>query len=105
MCGGGKSAEDYYKEMKIDYIKIDGSLVRDICIDEIDCAMVESIHSMAHLLDIQTIAESVDNDAAIEKLKSIGIDYAQGYYLGDLVRLDEISSNIRERGISETQVN
>ena len=60
---------------------------------------------MAHLLGIRTIAESVDDEAAIEQLKSIGVDYAQGYYLGDLVRLDEVGSTAKDRRLSEIQVN
>ena len=80
--GSGLASFTALKDLKMDFVKIDGNLIRDICSDEIDFAMVESINSMAHLLDIKTIAESVDGEASIEKLKSIGIDYAQGYYLG-----------------------
>jgi len=89
----------------MDFVKIDGNLIRDICIDEIDFAMVESINSMAHLLDIKTIAESVDGEAGIEKLKSIGIDYAQGYYLGNLVKLDDLGNAAQDFSISEILVN
>jgi EAL domain-containing protein (putative c-di-GMP-specific phosphodiesterase class I) len=67
--------------------------------------MVESINDMAHLLDIRTIAESVDGEATIEKLKSIGVDYAQGYYLGELAQLDEIGSADQDQSLSETPVN
>ncbi len=93
------------KDLKMDFIKIDGNLIRDINSDEIDRSMVESINSMAHLLEIRTIAESVDGEAAIEKLKSIGIDYAQGYYLGDLVKLDDLGSIESSIGITELQFN
>ena len=89
----------------MDFVKIDGNLIRDICIDEIDFAMVESINSMAHLLDIKTIAESVDGEASIQKLKSIGIDYAQGYYLGNLVKLDDLGNAAQDFSISEILVN
>jgi Amt family ammonium transporter len=91
--------------LQLDYVKIDGNLIRDICTDEIDRTMVESINSMAHLLDIRTIAESVDGEATIEKLKSIGVDYAQGYYLGELTQLDEIGSADRVQSIPEIPVN
>jgi EAL domain-containing protein (putative c-di-GMP-specific phosphodiesterase class I) len=60
---------------------------------------------MAHLLDIRTIAESVDGEASIEKLKSIGIDYAQGYYLGNLVKLDDLGNATQDYSIPEIQVN
>ncbi len=103
--GSGLASFAALKDMKMDYIKIDGNLIGDICSDEIDCTMVESINSMAHLLDIKTIAESVDSDAVFEKLKLMGIDYAQGYYLGELMQLQEIGSNAGKLGISEIQVN
>jgi EAL domain-containing protein (putative c-di-GMP-specific phosphodiesterase class I) len=93
------------KDLSMDFVKIDGNLIRDICSDEFDFAMVESINSMAHLLNIKTIAESVDGEASIAKLKSIGIDYAQGYYLSNLVQLDEIGSATQDYSISETPVN
>jgi len=103
--GSGLASFTALKNLKMDFVKIDGNLIRDICSDEIDFAMVESINSMAHLLDIKTIAESVDGEAGIAKLKSIGIDYAQGYYLGDLVKLDDIGNVAQDYGILEIQVN
>jgi diguanylate cyclase (GGDEF)-like protein/PAS domain S-box-containing protein len=103
--GSGLASFTALKDLKMDFVKIDGNLIRDICSDEIDFAMVESINAMAHLLSIRTIAESVDGEASIEKLKSIGIDYAQGYYVGNLVKLDEIGSTVQDYSHSETQVN
>ena len=103
--GSGLASFTALKDIQIDFVKIDGNLIRDICNDEIDCAMVESINAMAHLLNIKTIAENVDAESVIEKLKLIGIDYAQGYYLGDLVQLDEIGTLAHDRNISEIQVN
>ena len=103
--GSGLASFAALKDLKVDFVKIDGNLVRNICSDEVDRTMVKSINAMAHLLGIRTIAESVDDEAAIEQLKSIGVDYAQGYYLGDLVRLDEVGSTAKDRRLSEIQVN
>jgi EAL domain-containing protein (putative c-di-GMP-specific phosphodiesterase class I) len=103
--GSGLASFTVLKDLSMDFVKIDGNLIRDICSDEFDFAMVESINSMAHLLNIKTIAESVDGEASIAKLKSIGIDYAQGYYLSNLVQLDEIGSATQDYSISETPVN
>jgi len=103
--GSGLASFAALKDLQMDFVKIDGNLIRNLCSDEVDCTMVESINAMAHLLDIKTIAESVDGEAAIEKLKSIEIDYAQGYYLGDLVRLDEIGSTAPDHRLPEIQVN
>jgi EAL domain-containing protein (putative c-di-GMP-specific phosphodiesterase class I) len=103
--GSGLGSFTALKELKMDFVKIDGNLIRDICSDEVDFAMVESINSMAHLLGIRTIAENVDGEASIEKLKSIGIDYAQGYYLGNLVKLDDLGNAAQDYSISEIKVN
>lgn len=103
--GSGLASFTTLKDLRMDFVKIDGNLIRDIDSDEIDFAMVESINSMAHLLGIKTIAESVEGESSIEKLKLIGIDYAQGYYLGDLVKLDDIGSVVQDFSISEIQIN
>jgi len=103
--GSGLASFAALKDMRVDFVKIDGSLIRDICSDAVDCTMVESINSMAHLLDIKTIAESVDSKEELDKLKAIGIDYAQGYYLGELISLDEIGTIAPEARLIEHQLN
>jgi diguanylate cyclase (GGDEF)-like protein/PAS domain S-box-containing protein len=103
--GSGLASFTALKDLKVDFVKIDGNLIRDICCDEVDFTMVGSIRAMAHLLDIKTIAESVDGEASIEKLRSIGIDYAQGYYLGNLIKLDEIGNAAEDHSISGIPVN
>jgi Amt family ammonium transporter len=67
------------KSLPVDYLKIDGFFVRDIASDPISFAMVKSIHDIGKLMGMQTIAEFVENDAILTKLKEIGVDYAQGY--------------------------
>jgi diguanylate cyclase (GGDEF)-like protein/PAS domain S-box-containing protein len=103
--GSGLASFTALKDLKVDFVKIDGNLIRDICCDEVDFTMVESIRAMAHLLEIKTIAESVDGEASIAKLKAIGIDYAQGYYLGNLMKLDEIGNATQDHSISGIPVN
>jgi len=103
--GSGLASFAVLKDLPVDFVKIDGNLIGNIGSDAVDCSMVESINTMAHLLDIRTIAESVDGELATEKLKSIGIDYAQGYYLGDLVPLDEIGGTTPDWLLSEIHVN
>ena len=102
--GSGLASFSALKDLHVDFVKIDGDLIRDICSDAVDCKMVESINSMAHLLDIKTVAESVDGEDELEKLKSIGIDYAQGYYLGQLLRIDDIGTLDAESRLIENQV-
>jgi EAL domain-containing protein (putative c-di-GMP-specific phosphodiesterase class I) len=63
----------------VEYLKIDGSFVREMLDDPIDCAMVDSINQIGHVMGIRTIAECVENDAILAKLQALGVDYAQGY--------------------------
>lgn len=77
--GSGYSSFAYLKGLKVDYLKIDGSFIRDLLKDRHDYAMVKSMHEVGHSLGLKTIAEYVESDAILEKVQEIGIDYAQGY--------------------------
>ncbi len=79
--GNGLSSFNYLKNMPVDFLKIDGNFVRDICHDKMDHAFVESIHRIATMMDIETIAEYVENEETLEMLKDIGIHYAQGFHI------------------------
>ncbi len=85
--GSGVSSFSYLKNLPVDYLKIDGSLVKNILNEEYNLAIVNLINEVAHLMGIETIAEFVDNDQILEHLKKISIDYAQGYFLGKPVAI------------------
>jgi diguanylate cyclase (GGDEF)-like protein/PAS domain S-box-containing protein len=89
--GSGLSSFSYLKHLPVDFIKIDGSFVRDICEDAMDRAFVESIAQIGHVMHIKTIAEFVENQDIQDKLKSIGVDYAQGYHIGKPQPLSQYS--------------
>lgn len=79
--GSGYSNFVYLRRLQPDYIKIDGSLIKNIDRDHHAEAIVKAIHQFSHTLGIRTVAEFVHSQAVFEKLKSIGIDYFQGFYI------------------------
>jgi EAL domain-containing protein (putative c-di-GMP-specific phosphodiesterase class I) len=87
--GTGLSSFAYLKNLPVDYVKIDGSFVRNMEADAIDCAMVSSIQQLAAVIGIKTVAEFVENDGILAKLAEIGVDYAQGYGISKPIPLLE----------------
>ncbi|HEY1327453.1 MAG TPA: EAL domain-containing protein [Casimicrobiaceae bacterium] len=77
--GVGVSSFTYLKHLPVDFLKIDGAFVKDLLHDPVDRAMVEAINRIGHLMGKLTIAESVENNATLEALRAIGVDYAQGF--------------------------
>jgi len=77
--GSGFSSFNYLKNLPVDYLKIDGSFIRNMDRDKVDCTMVQAITSMCRVLGLQTIGEFAENETIIGMLRDIGVDYAQGY--------------------------
>ncbi len=77
--GTGYSSYSYLKSLDVDYLKIDGSFIKDIANSPTDVVMVNSMNEIAHSLELETIAEYVENMTIHAILKEIGVDYAQGW--------------------------
>jgi diguanylate cyclase (GGDEF)-like protein/PAS domain S-box-containing protein len=79
--GSGLSSFTYLKNLPVDYLKIDGQFIRNVADDTVDESMVKAIWEVGHAMGIQTIAERVETKQVLEKLGSLGVEFAQGYYI------------------------
>ncbi len=79
--GSGLSSFAYLKNLQVDFLKIDGTFVRDMMGSSVQRALVESIHQIGKVMGIRTIAESVEDRPTLDILRQIGVNYAQGYGL------------------------
>ena len=86
--GTGFSSYAYLKELKVDYLKIDGLFIRNITFDDVDFAMVKSINDVAKAIGIETIAEFVEDEDIRQEMINIGINYSQGYHIHKPTRLE-----------------
>lgn len=80
--GSGLSSFRYLKSLPVDYVKIDGSFVRNMADSDSDCVLVEAINRMSHTLGIETVAEYAHSEEVVERLRMLRVDYAQGFYFG-----------------------
>ncbi len=90
--GSGLSSFGYLKHFPVDFLKIDGSFVKGILHDPIDREMVRSINEIGHLTGKQTIAEFAESTEIINMLRTIGVDYAQGYGVSQPQRILKAAS-------------
>jgi diguanylate cyclase (GGDEF)-like protein/PAS domain S-box-containing protein len=81
--GSGLSSFGYLKSLPVDYLKIAGNFVQDILRDPVDHAMVDAINQIGHIMGLITIAESVESAEILQKIRESGIDYGQGYWIGE----------------------
>jgi diguanylate cyclase (GGDEF)-like protein len=77
--GSGLSSFSYLKEIPVDYLKIDGSFVRDMVHNPMNHAIVKAINEIGHVAGLYTIAEYVEDSSTLDELRGIGVDLAQGY--------------------------
>jgi diguanylate cyclase len=79
--GAGASSFGYLKNLQVDLLKIDGQFVRDIVDDPLDEAAVRCFVDVARVVGVKTVAEFVDRPQVLERVRAIGIDFAQGFLL------------------------
>ncbi len=94
--GSGMSSFAYLKNLPVDFLKIDGIFTRELLQDPVNSFILQSFHQVAQRMGIATIAEYVDSEEKLVQLKSLGIDYAQGYWIGKpqaLPKLQLLTSN------------
>lgn len=90
--GSGMSSFSYLKTLPIDFLKIDGAFVKDVSTDPVDRAVVEAIQRIGHVMGIETIAESVEDEAALRTLTDIGVDHVQGFHVARPAPLRELTA-------------
>jgi len=94
--GTGISSFSYLKNLQVDYLKIDGEIIKNISHNTADRAMVAAVNQIGKVMNIETIAKHVENIFTLNQLKEIGIDYAQGFYLDKPKPVDEQIELIKE---------
>jgi len=77
--GVGMSSFGYLKNLPVDYIKIDGSFIREIETDAMSYSIVRAVTDIGHQVGVEVVAEFVGNERTVELLRGLGVDYAQGY--------------------------
>lgn len=80
--GSGYNSFHYLRELHFDYVKIDGTFVRNILHSKIDFALVQNLSNLCQDIGIRTVAEFVENQETLDAVKATGINYAQGHFIG-----------------------
>jgi diguanylate cyclase (GGDEF)-like protein len=88
--GTGLSSYSYLRNLPVDFVKIDGVFVKDIANNPGDYAVVRSINEIGHYMGKKTIAEYVEDSEVLERLKDIGVDYAQGFQIAKPLPLEDL---------------
>lgn len=85
--GTGYSNFEYLMKLKVDYIKIDASMIKNIDVNRDSQLVTETILDFAKKMNIKTVAEFIHSESVCKKVSEIGIDYGQGYYFGEPAKL------------------
>jgi EAL domain-containing protein (putative c-di-GMP-specific phosphodiesterase class I) len=96
--GTGQSTLSYLKKLPVNELKIDKSFVTAICTNENDLIMVRSTIDLAHELGLKVVAEGVEDAATVKQLRSLGCDFAQGYFIGRAMPFDDLTLTRQVKG-------
>ena len=88
--GSGHASYLNLRDLPVDLLKIDGLLIREVLVDPVSRAIVRSVHDIARVMGIRTVAEYVESSAMSEMLSEIGVDYQQGFWIGSPVPLKDV---------------
>lgn len=80
--GSGFSSLNYVRELPLGYLKIDGNFVHNLVSNAVDAAMIKAVHEVGQVMQLKTIAELVEDSETMSQLRTIGVDYAQGFHCG-----------------------
>jgi diguanylate cyclase (GGDEF)-like protein len=94
--GAGLSSFAYLKNFNVDTLKIDGSFIRDITENRISESMVAAIAQVADVMELQTVGEYVESELTRKLLSKLGVDFAQGHFIGKPVPLDAVLSGLAD---------
>lgn len=101
--GSGLSSFAYLKNLPVDFLKIDGAFVKKAAENPVDFEVVRAIHQIGKVMGKQTIAEFVEDDATLNVLDEIGVDFAQGFVLGRPDALPVVLAGAGKRSTSVQQ--
>jgi diguanylate cyclase (GGDEF)-like protein len=100
--GAGLSSFGYLKVLPVDYLKIDGSFIREVSTDEISRSMVGAICQIGKTMGLMVVGEFVEDEKTEDILRTIGIDYAQGYGVGKPAPLEDILRSLVQEANAES---
>ena len=95
--GAGLSSFAYLKNFAVDTLKIDGGFIRDISENRISESMVAAITQVAKVMELETVAEYVENEKTRKLVASLGVHYAQGHAIGKPLPLEDVLGDLSVR--------
>ncbi|WP_158538959.1 EAL domain-containing protein [Marinobacter vulgaris] len=101
--GSGMSSFGYLKNLPVDYLKIDGTFIKNLASDPIDRAMVAAINNIGHVMGLKTIAEFVESASVLQELGELGVDYVQGYGIARPEPLETYLANLKKGDYHQPQ--